>query len=522
MVYKKYIIKNGKTYGPYIYHSKRVNGKVISEYRGQTNKFDYKLLLFIILGIVLVFSVFYLLFSANKTLVGRVTLGIDANYIEGQPLTGNIRLTLKEGELLPIDSKIVFESEKNIFEYDLKDVVAENKLIREGSFYVEGKDISGEGEGYGVAGTKESYPNVSFTLRILTQATSEEKPEKETNETPTENSTEETGETTNETPAETPVTETPVETPSGGTETPTETPSETPTETTPATETPTESPLEKPSGKEETTSTPVTGSIISRILQGTAKFFMGLTGTGRVSMELGSEVSATTSKDNPYTYKLSEGQTAEIVSSSQNVDLVQEGDIVSVTTKYSEQETGFGADYLGKNTETLTVDLSKMNLTLDPGRLDIKLIYKDTEILTLSTNLSEGAVSISNETEVIENIGNLTRNETLTNITTNVSNITTIYSNFSLTDNEKQILIEEFGNITINVTKAERVNGRILIRYELGKYWAEFSYNSADDLNSSMERDRIKWLKDLANSLSEAKKSNTGEQLENYIENYSI
>ena len=34
MVYKKYIKRNGKLYGPYIYESKRVNGKVISEYHG--------------------------------------------------------------------------------------------------------------------------------------------------------------------------------------------------------------------------------------------------------------------------------------------------------------------------------------------------------------------------------------------------------------------------------------------------------------------------------------------------------
>ena len=35
MAYEKYIKKNGKVYGPYLYHSKRVDGKVISEYRGQ-------------------------------------------------------------------------------------------------------------------------------------------------------------------------------------------------------------------------------------------------------------------------------------------------------------------------------------------------------------------------------------------------------------------------------------------------------------------------------------------------------
>ena len=41
MVYKKYIKRNGKLYGPYIYHSRRVNGKVISEYQGTGKKIDY-------------------------------------------------------------------------------------------------------------------------------------------------------------------------------------------------------------------------------------------------------------------------------------------------------------------------------------------------------------------------------------------------------------------------------------------------------------------------------------------------
>ena len=34
MAYKKYIQRNGKLYGPYLYESKRVDGKVVSEYHG--------------------------------------------------------------------------------------------------------------------------------------------------------------------------------------------------------------------------------------------------------------------------------------------------------------------------------------------------------------------------------------------------------------------------------------------------------------------------------------------------------
>ena len=35
MAYERYIKKNGKIYGPYIYHNVRKNGKVVSNYRGK-------------------------------------------------------------------------------------------------------------------------------------------------------------------------------------------------------------------------------------------------------------------------------------------------------------------------------------------------------------------------------------------------------------------------------------------------------------------------------------------------------
>ena len=38
MVYEKYIKKKGKIYGPYLYESKKVNGKVITIYHGKKPK----------------------------------------------------------------------------------------------------------------------------------------------------------------------------------------------------------------------------------------------------------------------------------------------------------------------------------------------------------------------------------------------------------------------------------------------------------------------------------------------------
>lgn len=61
MVYKKYIKRGGKIYGPYKYHSRKINGKVITEYRGKAVKKKKINTLFLILGFILVFSLIFVL-----------------------------------------------------------------------------------------------------------------------------------------------------------------------------------------------------------------------------------------------------------------------------------------------------------------------------------------------------------------------------------------------------------------------------------------------------------------------------
>jgi len=74
----------------------------------------------------------------------------------------------------------------------------------------------------------------------------------------------------------------------------------------------------------------------------------------------------------------------------------------------------------------------------------------------------------------------------------------------TLTDEERKILIEEFGNISTEITKNELIDGRIIIRHELDDYWFEPSYDSdlsKEDLELQIQSERIKWLKDIANTL---------------------
>ena len=62
MAYKKYIRRGEKTYGPYIYHSRKVEGKVTTEYHGKYRKNVFLALIFI--SLVLILGIFFL-FSQN-------------------------------------------------------------------------------------------------------------------------------------------------------------------------------------------------------------------------------------------------------------------------------------------------------------------------------------------------------------------------------------------------------------------------------------------------------------------------
>ena len=88
MVYRKYIKKNGKFYGPYIYNSRRVNGKVISEYQG-TEKKDYKRFALLALGIfILIISVF-VFFNSSGKISGNVITGHSIDYTSENVMINN-------------------------------------------------------------------------------------------------------------------------------------------------------------------------------------------------------------------------------------------------------------------------------------------------------------------------------------------------------------------------------------------------------------------------------------------------
>ena len=71
MVYKKYIKRGGKIYGPYKYRSRKVKGKVITEYLGKHEEKNTdkrkQILIFLIIGFIIAFFIFFVLTQANIT-----------------------------------------------------------------------------------------------------------------------------------------------------------------------------------------------------------------------------------------------------------------------------------------------------------------------------------------------------------------------------------------------------------------------------------------------------------------------
>ena len=502
MAYKKYIIKNGKQYGPYTYHSKRVDGKVVSEYHGKGNGMGYKFnfdfnknYLVIFLGLVLAIILVYFGVSFfNQSITGKVALNLETTYFENESLQGAVAITLKEGELLPSSSIVKVETASNIYEFPLSELTDEKTVT--GNFYVEGKTISGTGEGFGERGTANVPAEVTFTLDIQTESNPKEKETKSPTETPNETTTEETTGSAEEQTITTetePVVEETTETPSETTPEPSSESSETPIESSPE-------PAE--STTEETTA--VTGNIIQRFFGIITNFFLGITPTGKVTLKTENSVGGETSKIKPYTYSLSDEQTASIKKNSvkvngeeisdDEVSISVENNVVTVTTDYTKESQGFGEDYLGNTAKTLNIDLEQLNIPAEKGNLKVSLIFEEEEIVSVSSILE-----IEGETATSTNITESEiSNETITELPLLIE----------LSEQEKEILIEKFGNVSVKTTKAEVINDRLIVKYELDKYWIEYSYEydgTFDSIENLMERDKSRWLKDLAAQLSKTK-----------------
>jgi hypothetical protein len=482
MVYKKFIKRNGKLYGPYIYHSKRVDGRVVSEYRGAKDFSSYKKFVWIFFGFAFLILMAYGFSTMNKGISGMAVFDIDANYIEGKSLDGVLSFSLQEGELLPASTKVVFENVGQVYRFDLSEIVSDELV--QGNYYVKGKSLGEEGWGYGVEGIKNIYPELTFTLDVYSIETGPI-------------SSEVLGDTLQENLEEIPVSNNSSE----FIEEPILEETVSDEEELNDVESFYEDNFSESSLEESINESSLTENFVENLFEGVSNFFLRLTLTGKVVDEEIVEIKKIQGKvsgDKPFEYFLETGQSARILPGSVrlNSEKISEDRLnfklkdnkVIITTDYANIEKGFGPEYLGKISKDIKINLTKMGLVFEPGELKINLVYEGEEIAFMKAYLSEGNIIFG------ENI---------------LSEIpeTEIFIEGVLSEEERRILIEEFGNAPVSATKMEVFNERLIVRFELNDNWVEYSYDYfgevTPEIESQIEFDRINWLKDLARKLSE-------------------
>lgn len=439
MAYKKYIKKNGKVYGPYVYHSKRVNGKVVTEYMGSKKREkNRKKILLLFFSLIVLAAILFLSFFKGFT--GKVVVDFDSSFV-GDNFTGNLKITLNKGELLPAESKVEIKNSDNYYEYSLNDLIDSEK--NSGDFYLEGFDLSGNGDGFGELGFFEENVQVFFSVKIFEEIEIED-------ENGTINVIEE-----------------------------------------------------------------------ENIIQG------DVSKDADFEYDLGGD----------FEYEIFDISSEAIFLNDSVLDVFVEDNTLFVSTDYSFKEEGFGEKYLEDDFVEYNIDFSKINLSLVEGDFSFNVYYLDDKIISYNTmisSLEEGEIeNVSNdssgvlddevnETDLNESFGEDLVNESFKNKTgvENVSNETFVLDdvNFSkefvvgemnlevlsLSENEKQILRDNFGLVVVN-TMVFDYRDKILVRFELGDYFLEGFYDSdlsSNDFNELVERDRIIWLKDLVLSFS--------------------
>lgn len=559
MVYKKYIKKDGRLYGPYIYESKRVDGKVVSEYHGSKRNVNLKKFIWIFASVVFIAILVYILSIIDFSgLTGLAILNTNVNYTEEQPIQGNVNILLKQGELLPANSKLILENSGKSYEYDLNEIVS-NKPVS-GDFYIKGISLSGSGKGYGIEGEKRIYSDVSFILEIY-PSSEENQTTNQTenisqleniennasggseNETISNEESEVSNESTETSNISEPVSnedneEAVVSEPSYIETTQNEAASteseQTPIEQTSSEQTSTEQSSSESNADAEAESSSITGFFI-RIYN----FFLTLTPTGKAISE-SNEINGHASFGNPFVYDLSGGEGVQLKHGSVSVSglPVSDNDVrinvnenkVIVETSYSEMEKGFGAEYSGNDSEILNINLSALELVLNKGDLTARIVYGNNEIISSKTLIMPGETKSVSENVTNSTILNVTieqQNESILNSTQILQGLQVITSETAgliLTQDEKILLAQEFGaDAKVETTKSEIFNGRLIRRYEIGNQWIEYSYDSnltQENLEYQISLDRMKWLKDLAYRLKN--KKSMPQQNVIQLENFSI
>ncbi|MBI2047133.1 PQQ-binding-like beta-propeller repeat protein, partial [Candidatus Pacearchaeota archaeon] len=391
MAYKKYIKRGGKLYGPYIYESKREGDKVVSVYKGtiasEKNKIKKNFAPAIVIFSLIILAMLFIFINLPHP-TGKITLQVSPAYNQGEAISGALKLSLKAGELIPASSVISADLNGEKRQFLLSELLTQGAA--EGSFYIENAQLSGSGAGYGIAGTKTIYPEIQFKLKTIKERAKDEQqmPEPAPQQNPPQT----------EQPSETP--SSPIEQPQIPQETSTEQPLGTTPEL-PAEEKPIEQPKQEQKAEEKETKNEEKQAEQEQ-KQEAKEEKSGITGEV-VSEKEEKMIDVVVSANQPFSYAIEEGESAEIVQGSVRLagekdkkidesalNLQIQASKITITTSYSETETGFGADFTGGEAKTIEISLEKLDITAQEGSLQVALSYNGAEIISASADVDIG------------------------------------------------------------------------------------------------------------------------------------
>ncbi len=381
---------------------------------------------FISLIALILIALGFLAFNGFFSTTGRVTFNINLDYELGEPILGELKFNVREGELVPLNSKIKIDYGNQSKLLNLRDLILDDTIS--GEFYTEGGNLSGSGEGYGVIGSIVNYPNLTFDLLVYygEDSDSENSNESETGEDSGDNSGDSSsgeidvnvsdGNSTisNETSSNETISES-NKTVSEGNGTIVES-NESSNQVSDSVDS-NESSSEDSSSEENTVGEgQIVGGDITeseseeQIIEEQSE--AGVL-TGNVVSQDRQVISGVVSKGNNFEFNLEDGQKAKILPGSvkvngeslpeSSVNLKVKNGKAIVSTDYFVNEKGFGERYLGEYGLSLVVDLSKLNLVAQEGDLVISLVYGDEIIASKVEEISINKKSVNNIT-IQENV----------------------------------------------------------------------------------------------------------------------
>lgn len=388
MVYKKYIKKGDKVFGPYYYKNERKEGKVVTQYVGRE---DYnennKLIPFIIL-VFLVLLISAIAFADELRPTGRISFDIIGGIYEpGENIDGSLDFYFSGGELIPSDSLILLELDGLTKEILFSKVSSSD--LHTGNFYAEGSNLEGEGEGFGVLGARKIYPNVNF--EVLISKIEDAEPEADIDNA---DAVADAVDTPDASDAKEPVEDADDGDGDGrGDEV---------QDSSSGADAGLDAGLDESAGADLGPAVPDAGAGI----------------TGAVISESGIILSGAVNNGNPVEYELGEGETAELIENSvstkdgkigdDEVSLsIKDGKAI-IETDYFIEEEGFGEEYFDKSKKlTISVDLADFDLKAEKGvsSIDVALVY-DGKILASAGKeiLVKGENNETNKTDGDYNI----------------------------------------------------------------------------------------------------------------------